>query len=92
MILRRLLDAGAVSREQFDKAYAAELAKFTALKGSSGGDFYLTQPIRLSRRFARAVITRRSKGRRFSAMLFRCCALAKEQTFRQLGEKLEVLH
>jgi Zn-dependent peptidase ImmA (M78 family) len=92
VILRRLLDAGAVSRNQFDKAYAAELAKFTAPKSVSGGDFYLTQPIRLSRRFARAVITSTLEGQTLFRDAFQMLCISKEKMFRQLGESLEVLH
>ena len=91
VILRRLLDAGTVSREQFDKAYATELARYTAPKSSSGGDFYLTQPVRLSRRFARAVITSTLEGQTLFRDAFQMLSISKEKTFRQLGEKLEVL-
>jgi Zn-dependent peptidase ImmA (M78 family) len=42
VILRRLLDAGAISRVQFDRTYAEELGKLTARPRSRGGDFYLT--------------------------------------------------
>ena len=91
VILRRLLDAGAVSRPQFDKAYAAELAKFTAPTSSSGGDFYSTQPIRLSRRFARAVITSTLEGQTLFRDAFQMLCISKEKTFHQLGETLEVL-
>lgn len=92
VILRRLLDAGAVTRPQFDKAYAAELAKFAAPKSSSGGDFYLTQPVRLSRRFARAVISSTLEGNTLFRDAFQMLCISKEKTFRQLGETLEVLH
>ena len=91
VILRRLLDAGAVSRPQFDKAYTAELAKFTAPTSSSGGDFYSTQPIRLSRRFARAVITSTLEGQTLFRDAFQMLCISKEKTFHQLGETLEVL-
>jgi Zn-dependent peptidase ImmA (M78 family) len=92
VILRRLLDAGAVSRQQFDKAYATQLAYFNAPTSSSGGDFYLTQPVRLSRRFARAVITSTLEGQTLFRDAFQMLCISKEKTFRQLGETLEVLH
>jgi Zn-dependent peptidase ImmA (M78 family) len=92
VILRRLLDAGAVSREQFDKAYAAELARFTAPTSPSGGDFYRSQPVRLSRRFARAVIASTLEGETLFRDAFQMLCISTEATFRQLGEKLEVLH
>jgi Zn-dependent peptidase ImmA (M78 family) len=90
VILRRLVDAGALSRDQFHKSYAGELAKSKAPKRSSGGDFYLTQPTRLSRRFARAVIASTLEGQTLFRDAFQMLCISKEKTFRQLGETLEV--
>ena len=54
VILLRFLDAGRFSRQDFQRLYDAELDRFQQIqRGSGGGDFYLTQPSRLSRRFAR---------------------------------------
>ena len=47
VILRRILDARRISREQFEQAYAAESARFVERPRASGGDFYLTQAVRL---------------------------------------------
>ena len=73
VMLRRLLDAKEIPRERFDKMYAAEMARLSSRPKSGGGDFYLTQGVRLSRRF-KARLSRRApwKARHFSETLFRC--------------------
>lgn len=91
VILRRVLDARRISRTQFDRAYAAELARLAARPRSSGGDYYLTQPYRLSRRFARAVIANTLEGHTLFRDAFRMLGVSKERTFRQLARSLEVL-
>jgi len=91
VILRRLLDARRISRAQFEKAYADELARFAERPRSSGGDFYLTQAVRLSRRFARAVIVSTLEGQTLFRDAFQMLGVSKDQTFRELGRSLEVL-
>lgn len=91
VILRRLLDAGVLGRDRFDKAYAAELARLTSKEKGSGGDFYLTQAARLSKRFARAIITSTLEGQTLFRDAFQLLGINKEKTFRELGRTLEVL-
>jgi len=91
VILRRLLDAGAISRDRFNRAYAAEVGKLTAKPRTSGGDFYLTQGARLSRRFARAIITSALEGQTLYRDAFQMLGISKEKTFRELARSLEVL-
>ncbi len=92
VILRRLLDAGSLSRGQFDKAYAAELAKLTSKETAGGGNFDLTQGARLSKRFARAIIISTLEGQTLYRDAFQMLGISKEKTFRELGRSLEVLH
>ncbi len=90
VILRRLLDAHRLSREAFDGAYDAELARLLAQPRTSGGDFYLTQAARLSRRFARALIMSTLEGQTLYRDAFRMLGIAREATFRELGHQLGV--
>ena len=92
VILRRLLDAEAISKDRFDSAYAAEVGKLTSKPRSKGGNFYLTQGVRLSRRFARAIITSTLEGQTLYRDAFQMLGISTEKTFRQLGRSLEVLH
>jgi len=91
VILRRILDAGRITREQFQRAYNAEVARLTQRTRGRGGDFYLTQAARLSRRFARAVVASTLEGQTLYRDAFQMLGISKEQTFRKLGEALEVL-
>lgn len=91
VILRRLLDAGAISRNGFDRAYGAEIGRLNARVRDGGGNFYLTQGARLSRRFARAIITSTLEGQTLYRDAFQMLGISKERTFRELGRTLEVL-
>jgi Zn-dependent peptidase ImmA (M78 family) len=91
VILRRLMDAGRISRQQFRTAYDAEVTRLVQLRRPSGGNFYLTQPVRLSRRFARAVVTSTLEGQTLYRDAFQMLGVKKEQTFRELGDMLEVV-
>lgn len=92
VVLRRLLDADYISRQQFQQAYGAEVRRLAGLSRSSrGGDFYLTQASRLSRRFARAVIVSTLEGQTLYRDAFQMLGVRKQQTFSELGRTLEVL-
>ena len=91
VILRRILDAERISRERFQREYAAEVTRLTEGPRGGGGDFYLTQAARLSRRFARALITSTLEGQTLFRDAFQMLGVSKEQTFRELGRTLGVL-
>jgi Zn-dependent peptidase ImmA (M78 family)/transcriptional regulator with XRE-family HTH domain len=88
VILRRMFDAGRLSREEYNDAYRKELERLQERTGSSGGDFYLTQAARLSRRFARAVIVSALEGQTLYRDAFHMLGIAKDSTFRDLGASL----
>jgi len=92
VILRRILDAERISRDQFQSAYVAELARLVERPRAGGGDFYLTQAARLSRRFARALIASTLEGQTLFRDAYQMLGIKKEQTLRKLGRSLEVLH
>lgn len=88
VILRRMLDAGGLSREAFWQAYEEELARLRALTKGSGGDFYLTLGARASKRFARALVVSTFEGRSSFTEAFRLLGFKKMATFRELGHSL----
>jgi Zn-dependent peptidase ImmA (M78 family) len=90
VILRRLRDARRINRQQFQTAYEIEVARFVELRRSGGGNFYLTQAARLSRRFARAVVTSTLEGQTLYRDAFQMLGIKREQTFQKLGSMLEV--
>jgi Zn-dependent peptidase ImmA (M78 family) len=91
VILRRLYDAGEISKERFWKSYEEELARLLAVQKSSGGDFYLTQGARVGKRFARALIANTLEGQTLHRDAFRLLGFSKLSTFRELGHALGVI-
>ena len=88
VILRRLHDAGALSRDELWQAYHAEVARLQAIPRASGGDFYLTQAARVSKRFARALVVSTLEGQTLHRDAFRLLGFSKLETFRELGHSL----
>lgn len=88
VILRRIFDAGGISRAQLNAAYQQELARLRAITRSSGGDFYLTQSARVGKRFARALVASTLEGQTLHRDAFRLLGFSKLATFRELGHSL----
>lgn len=88
VILRRIFDAGGISRAQLNAAYQQELARLRAIVRSSGGDFYLTQSARVGKRFARALVASTLEGQTLHRDAFRLLGFSKLATFRELGHNL----
>ena len=91
VVLRRIHDAGGLSREQLWEAYAAELERLQALPAGSGGNFYLTLPARVSKRFARALVSSTLEGRTLYRDALRMLGFSKLKTFDELGRTLGVV-
>jgi Zn-dependent peptidase ImmA (M78 family)/transcriptional regulator with XRE-family HTH domain len=88
--LRRIHDAGALSRQEFWQAYEEELARLLALPKGSGGDFYLTLGARASKTFARALVVSTLEGRTPFTEAFRLLGFKKMATFREVGHSLGI--
>ncbi|MEW6513363.1 MAG: ImmA/IrrE family metallo-endopeptidase [Pseudomonadota bacterium] len=88
VILRRLMDAGAVARQEFDHLYDEELQRLVAVAGGSGGNFYRTTAARVSRRFARALVESTMEGRTLYRDAFRMLGISKSGTFNEFGRSL----
>lgn len=90
VILRRLLDAGALDRPGFDRAWAAERARLRELvrAGAGGGDFYRTTLSRVSRRFARALVESTLEGQTLYRDAFRMLGVKKTETFHNIGREV----
>lgn len=91
VILRRIHDAGGLAREQFWLAYENELERLRSMPKGKGGDFYLTQAARVSRRFARAIVVSTLEGQTLYRDAFRMLGFSKLETFRELGRSLGVV-
>ena len=90
VILRRIHDAGGLTREQLWAAYEAELQRLQTIRKGSGGDFYLTLGARVSKRFARALVVSTLEGQSSFTEAFRLLGFKKMATFRDLGRSLGV--
>ena len=92
VVLRRIHDAGGLTRERFRQAYDDELERLRAISGNSGGNFHSTQAARLGPRFARAVVADTLEGRTMFRDAFRMLGFSKLETFRKLAQSLGVDH
>ena len=91
VILRRLHDAGKLTREELWQAYNKEVDRLLAISQKAGGNFYLTLPARVSRRFAQALVISTLEGQTLHRDAFRLLGFRKYTTFRELGYQLGVL-
>jgi len=91
VILRRIHDAGWITRTQLSKAYGEEFERLIKISRKGGGNFYLTQPARLSRRFASALVVSAVAGRTLYRDAFRLLGVKKVETVHELGRSLGVL-
>ena len=92
VVLRRVHDAGGLSKKAFWRAYQAELQRLLALpKSSGGGDFYATPGARAGKTFARALVTSALEGRTSFTEAFRLLGFKKMATFKGLGKNLGVV-
>jgi Zn-dependent peptidase ImmA (M78 family) len=88
VVLRRIHDAGGLTRERFWREYEDELERLRAMPKGSGGDFYRTQGVRVSPRFARAVYVSTWEGHSSFTDAFRLLGIKKTSTFREMGRRL----
>lgn len=90
VVLRRLLDAEALSRPQFDTAWHAEITRLRELtQGTSGGgNFYRTTLSRVSHRFTKALVTSTLEGQTLYRDAFRMLGVKKTETFNNLGREI----
>lgn len=62
VVLRRLRDLRVVSAAEFGVAYEAELERLLNMDRGSGGNFHLTEAVRVSKRFASALVVSTMEG------------------------------
>jgi Zn-dependent peptidase ImmA (M78 family) len=93
--LRRLYDARFFTDAQYREEFASELERILRLmeersEGSSGGSFYNTQPVRMSKRFTRALIESTLEGQTLHRDAFRMLGFRKLSTFDELASRMGV--
>jgi Zn-dependent peptidase ImmA (M78 family) len=86
VILRRIFDIGAISKDEFWILFKTELERLKSFKKKGGGgDFYKTQKFRVSANFARALLVSTLEGRTLHRDAFKLLGFSKLSTFRELG-------
>jgi Zn-dependent peptidase ImmA (M78 family) len=88
VILRRIHDVGGLTWDQLRKAYREELDRLKAVSPGSGGDFYLTLAVRVSKRFARALIESTLEGRTLYRDALHMLGFSKISTLQEFGRSL----
>lgn len=91
VIIRRLYDCGCISKEIYDHTYAAELKGLLEITKGKGGNYYATQPARVSKRFARALIVSTLEGQTLHRDAFQLLGLKKMSTFHELSARLGII-
>jgi Zn-dependent peptidase ImmA (M78 family) len=93
VILRRLLDVGAIDQDTYWQAYYVEAERILSYErgGGSGGDFYRTLAARTGKLFARAVISSALEGQTLFRDAFRMLGIRKTATFYEAARELGVM-
>jgi Zn-dependent peptidase ImmA (M78 family) len=93
VVLRRMLDARGLSRDAFKAAFEAELKRLRLelarrKAAGGGGDYYATTSVRVSERFARALLASTWEGRSTFTEAFRLLGCRNVKTLESLGARL----
>jgi Zn-dependent peptidase ImmA (M78 family) len=94
VVLKRIFDAGFIGWDDYRDAYETERDRVMAIvarqRSRPGGNYYNTQPLRISRHFARAVIVDTFEGRTLHRDAYGLLGTAKHETFVNLAKNLGV--
>lgn len=95
VVLKRVFDAGFLTwddyRERYDDERERVIGILAAKRGeTSGGNYYYTQPMRLSRQFVHAVVASTFEGSITFRDAYRLLGTRKHSTFEQLAAELGV--
>ena len=86
VVLRRIFDMGAIDSEIFWETWNEELERLKKIerRSGSGGDFYRTLGVRISKRFARALVMSTLEGQTLYRDAFKMLGIKKHSTFNEI--------
>jgi Zn-dependent peptidase ImmA (M78 family) len=89
VVLRRLLDLNAISSETFRETWSEEFERLRNIerRSGSGGDFYKTLGIRISKRFTSALVVSTLEGQTLFRDAFRMLGIKKNSTFYEIADQ-----
>ena len=93
VVLKRIFDAGFLTWDEYTERYRGEYERVMSLVkdkngDSGGGNYYKPQPLRLSRQFAKAVISSTLEGSTTYREAYQLLGTKKHATFEGLAEEL----
>jgi len=92
VIMRRLYDEHNLTLDEFQHFYEQELTRLKEIPRRSGGNFYLTQAARVSKRFARAIVISTLEGQTLHRDAFQMLGFKRIDTFHELGRVLGIMN
>ncbi len=95
VILRRLYDARFLDWDTYQQVYEKELRRLLSYErpatGEGGGNFYHSLSRRVSKRFARALISSTLEGLTLFRDAYHMLGISKNKTFERFAQELEVM-
>lgn len=95
VVLNRLHDGGLVEWDSFRSAYSREVERIGGLlgrkKSRSGGNYYNVKPLRVSRKFASALINDTLRGRTLYGTAYHLLDTKRSDIFDRLGRDLGIM-
>ncbi len=96
VVLKRIFDAGFLGWDDYRARYEDERERVITIlaakrRDAGGGNYYYTQPIRLSRQFAHAVVASTFDGSTTYRDAYRLLGTKKHETFENLAAELGVV-
>lgn len=90
VMLRRLLDIGALQRNEFMEQYRRELDRTKPSRGSGDGSFHTTLRTRVGQQFGSALVASTLSGQTLFTDAFRYLGIRKVSTLKTFAESLGV--
>jgi Zn-dependent peptidase ImmA (M78 family) len=93
VVLRRIYDAGFMGWDAYRAAYDGEFHRIMGLVGeraSGGGNFFNTQPARVSKTFTRAVVASTLEGQTLYRDALQMLGIKKVSTLHELASRLGI--